>query len=127
MRPGSQAPANESGAGTLRAYVDEHAEERRRFAALREHLEGASYSEPLSLDLFHLHGRAYLELHQAHLARETALVLPLASTWLTEEDDERIVRGFREVDEHALPRLVIVRRLGKLERGRPTNPVAAAA
>ena len=79
----------------------DHEAERRSFRSMRLNLEGACYAEPLCLDGFVFHARAYIALQRKHMAKENLHLLPLAERVLGEADDARLVHDFRQVDERS--------------------------
>ena len=77
----------------IRGLLKEHESEVQLMLSMRSNLLGAEHGESLSLREFVRQAREYVELQRKHMAKETAVVLPLAERLLTAADDQAIMEG----------------------------------
>ena len=84
---------------TLETLADEHGQQRRLLAQMRNQLEGAAYGEPNSLAVLVRCTWNYLRAQREHSEWEGRTLFPLAARILDARDDRALVRGFRSVDE----------------------------
>ena len=110
----------------LGRLIADHEAERAHMAKMRVNLLGAVYGEPGCVQDFLREASAYVDLHQAHMRREEEILLPMDERLLTPEADERVARGFEEIeggpgDPHAVEEQ-IKRLLHRI--GLPTPPAA---
>jgi hemerythrin-like domain-containing protein len=85
-------------ASRLVRCFEDHVKERRRLIGMWLHLDGACRGDENGLDRFCANAHRYLLLQREHMEEEEGYVLPLADALLTASDDERIVRGFEDID-----------------------------
>jgi hemerythrin-like domain-containing protein len=71
----------------------DHEEERRALARMNHELLAAVYGEAPSVREFRREATRYAALHREHVLHENRVLLPLAETLLTPEDDERVMQG----------------------------------
>lgn len=76
----------------------EHEQDREHFAVMQSTLLGATYGHRMALQDFLRAASRYLDLQRHHMARENALLLPLAESLLTAEDDDWLLRAFASMD-----------------------------
>ena len=96
--PHMLARATSEEAERLESVFAEHAQERRRLVGMFVHLDGASRGKAAGLDRFITHSLMYQRLQRRHVESEEEFVLPLGEAILTEADDRRILKGYREID-----------------------------
>jgi len=110
----------------LDQLMRDHGVERRHMARMRQNLDGAVHGEPLCLREFALEAGDYMELHRAHMLRETEQLLPLVEGLLTPEADERVVAGFEQLEGGAGDPHGLAEQIGGLCRriGVPMPPAA---
>ena len=65
---------------------------------MRENALGAVYGESASVQNFVNEASDYLDLHRAHMARETQILFPMVERLLTPDIDESVVRGFEAIE-----------------------------
>lgn len=82
----------------LLRLLDDHATERSHMDQMRTSVLGAVQGEATCLRQFAREASEYLELHRAHMFRETEVLIPLANDLLSPEADARIVQGFEEIE-----------------------------
>jgi hemerythrin-like domain-containing protein len=97
--PHMLARATPEEAVRLERLFDEHAQERRRLIGMWLNLEGACNGEPVRVNRFVTNALMYSRLQHKHVREEEGYLLPLAESILTPEDDQRILRGYRQIDE----------------------------
>ena len=128
--PHMLARATPQEAERLSAVVADHAQERRRLTAMYLHMDGACRGLPTSVDRFVTNSLMYQRIQHKHVEAEEDYVLPLAEVILTDTDDQRILRGFLEIDQRlggfVAPErevAVICRRFGIEDEGAKTAPI----
>ncbi len=99
--------ADEHEREVLQKLLLDHEAERRHLDAMRQNVLGAVYGEPGCVRAFVREAHDYLDLHHAHMLRETEILFPMAERLLSPEADERIVKAFEAIeggagDPHAL-------------------------
>jgi hemerythrin-like domain-containing protein len=81
-----------------RALLEDHAEERKLLALMRDNVEAAAYGEPNSLAVLLRCARAYAKHLCAHADWEERVLFPLASKVLFPRDDRAMLSGFLRLD-----------------------------
>ncbi len=90
--------ADEHERGLLERLLHDHETERSCMASMRSNVLGAVYGEPGCVREFVRDAREYLDLHHAHMMRESEIVFPLAERLFTAEDDRRCVEQFETIE-----------------------------
>ncbi len=83
----------------LRALLDDHGEQRKLLAEMRNQIEGVTYGEPNSLAVLVRAAQRYLRAQREHSTWEQAVLFSRAQHILGPRDDRAILNGFRRLDE----------------------------
>lgn len=85
-------------AALAREALGQHAEDRARLAAMRCHIEGATYGDPGSLAQVSNQARGYIRHQREHSRWEQSALFALAHRILSAGDDDALLEGFRAFD-----------------------------
>lgn len=84
---------------SLRELLQDHGEQRKLLAHMRNQIEGVTYGEPNSLAVFVRAAQRYLRAQRDHSTWEQTVLFARAREILGPTDDRAVLNGFRRLDE----------------------------
>lgn len=91
------------GGHRVRELMRDHGDEREVLRNMRLNLEGAAYGDPASREEFVRSALQYATLEREHAGEEDEILLPLVEEYLSVENEDEILEGFRRVESRVLP------------------------
>jgi hemerythrin-like domain-containing protein len=88
--------------GPIAVMLHEHAEGRKRVAAIAEALDAFQQGDADAAGLLADHLLAYGTLLRGHINKEDTVLFPMADERLTNADQEELHRAFEEIEAHEI-------------------------